>query len=146
MLLGCTAAAMPPKQARGTFRKNILQNLRNKWPPHPVDKLCTRLTVRVDVGSKARHLSGRRLLQVPRLLQLVEQFRLEGLSRLEAEVGHPRDDVLVAAALKIVDDGVDAAAAEQGFSAPVELACHQKMNVREGCRKLQITWQPGEKF
>ena len=32
-LLGCTAATMLPKQVRGTFRK---QNLQNKWPPHPV--------------------------------------------------------------------------------------------------------------
>ena len=35
-LLGCNAAAMLPKQ--GELSENILvQNLRNKWPPHPVD-------------------------------------------------------------------------------------------------------------
>ena len=33
--MGYTVAAMLPKQARGTFR-NVLQNFRNKWPPHLV--------------------------------------------------------------------------------------------------------------
>ena len=34
-VLGCTAAAMLPKQTRETFRKHITK-LRNKWPSHPV--------------------------------------------------------------------------------------------------------------
>ena len=84
------------------------------------------LTVRVDFGAKSRDITRRRLLQVPRLLQLVEQLLLEGLSSPEAVVGHPGDDVSVAAPLEVVDDRVDAAAAEHGLSAPIELACHKK--------------------
>ena len=34
-LLGCTAAAMLPSK-QGELLEIILQNLRNKWPPHPV--------------------------------------------------------------------------------------------------------------
>ena len=34
-LLGCTAAGMLPKQARGTFRKHITKHLEHV-PPHPV--------------------------------------------------------------------------------------------------------------
>ena len=60
----------------------------------PYDK-GTYLTIGVDVGAHG-DLAGGRLLQVARLLQLVEQLLLERLPRAEAVVRHPGHDVLVA--------------------------------------------------
>ena len=49
-LLGCTAAAMLPKQTR-ELSENILQNLRKKWPHHQVlDWLNTWLNVAPNAG------------------------------------------------------------------------------------------------
>ena len=67
--MGCTAAAILPKQAGGTFYlENILQNLRNKLPPQTVkslsifrdlrSKLCTLIEPRSAVVEKRVNLTN----------------------------------------------------------------------------------------